>query len=482
MEETMKATVRNMGFVGALLIFALQGPPASADPIATGTVTLTVQGSSGSGAFVFDDAPFTAFGTPVNFGGSSPSGSFVGSMTYTEQIMFTGPNIGITTLHADSVVPGRLSEDAAVNFVCTFSGQYQCSVVGTLTNLVGSVASFLPSGLVYVSDATTTGDGTTFSGVFAVNAFLPVGTPTGTNVTVPTNTTFVDSATNTTVPLAVTVTYPNVTNAGSTTVTAMSNVAGQVPANLSFNTGASFLDISTTAVVDTSGAPITVCVDYSIAGAVADPAQLRLLHNVNGTWVDVTSSIDTGAGIICGTVSSLSPFGVAVAAGCPFAPANDCQGAASGKASLVLGEGKLTWKWKSLNSVLTSDFGNPVATTDYELCVYDHAGEAILDTRAAGGATCGTGPCWKTSGTTGFKYSSRDGSPEGLTAIQLKAGLTGNAKIAAKGKGVDLVLPPLPLTAPVVAQVRRTDTGACWGAVYSAPTRNSSSLFKAKSD
>jgi hypothetical protein len=292
----------------------------------------------------------------------------------------------------------------------------------------------------------------------------------------------VNSATNTTVPLAVTVMYPNVTNAGTTTVTAMSNVAGQVPANLSFNTGAAFLDISTTATVDTSGAPITICVDYSIAGAVADPAQLRLLHDVNGTWVDVTSSIDTGAGVICGTVSSLSPFGVAVSTSCPFFPANDCQGAGPGKASLVLGNGKLTWKWKSLNPVVTSDFGNPLATTDYDLCVYDHPGAAITDARAASGATCGTGPCWKTSGTTGFKYGSRDGSPAGLTAIQLKAGLAGKAKIAAKGKGADLVLPPLPLTAPVVVQVRRADTGACWGAVYSAPTTNSSSLFKAKSD
>ena len=424
------------------------------------------------------------FGTPVNFGGSSPSGSFVGSQTYTGQFTFTGPGSGTSTFHADSTVPGLLSDDGTPEFLCTSpsSGQFDCSAVGALTNFTGSVASFLPSGLVYIGDATSSGDGTTFSGVFVVNAFQPVATPTGANVTVPTNTTFVNSATNMTVPVTVTVTYPNVTSAGTTTVTAVSNVAGQLPANLSFNTGTSFLDVSTTAVVDTSGGPIDICVNYNIAGAVGDPTQLRLLHDENGTWVDVTSSIDTGAGVICGTVSSLSPFGVAVSTGCPSSPANDCQGAASGKASLVLGNGKLTWKWKSLNPVLTSDFGTPVATTDYELCVYDHSGRALLDARAVGGATCGTGPCWKTSGTTGFKYSSRDGSPAGLTAIQLKAGLAGKAKIATKGKGVDLVLPPLPLTAPVVVQIRRADTGACWGAVYSTPTTNSTSLFKAKSD
>jgi hypothetical protein len=60
-------------------------------------------------------------------------------------------------------------------------------------------------------------------------------------------------------------------------------------------------------------------------------------------------------------------------------------------------------------------------------------------------ATCGTQPSWKRLGTSGFKDKSRDGSPEGLTAVQLKSGLGGKAKIAAKRKGTSLVLPALPL-------------------------------------
>ena len=42
----MKATVRGIGSVGALLILALGGQPVNADPVATGTLTQTVQGTS----------------------------------------------------------------------------------------------------------------------------------------------------------------------------------------------------------------------------------------------------------------------------------------------------------------------------------------------------------------------------------------------------------------------------------------------------
>jgi len=41
------------------------------------------------------------------------------------------------------------------------------------------------------------------------------------------------------------------------------------------------------------------------------------MHLTNGVWVDVTSSLDTINQTICGTVSSLSPFGIAVEAVAP---------------------------------------------------------------------------------------------------------------------------------------------------------------------
>lgn len=50
-----------------------------------------------------------------------------------------------------------------------------------------------------------------------------------------------------------------------------------------------------------------VCIDYS-GVTYADEATLTLNHFENDVWLDVTTSLDMEADIICGTVSSFSPF------------------------------------------------------------------------------------------------------------------------------------------------------------------------------
>ncbi|UCG58876.1 MAG: hypothetical protein JSU70_05050, partial [Phycisphaerales bacterium] len=52
---------------------------------------------------------------------------------------------------------------------------------------------------------------------------------------------------------------------------------------------------------------IHVCISYDDA-LVANEENLSLLHYEDGAWVDVTTSRDTAANIICGMVTSLSPF------------------------------------------------------------------------------------------------------------------------------------------------------------------------------
>ena len=52
---------------------------------------------------------------------------------------------------------------------------------------------------------------------------------------------------------------------------------------------------------------VAVCITYS-PGQFADPTMLHLLHLESGVWVDVTTSNDTGAHVICGQVSSFSLF------------------------------------------------------------------------------------------------------------------------------------------------------------------------------
>jgi hypothetical protein len=123
-------------------------------------------------------------------------------------------------------------------------------------------------------------------------------TPGGSNVQVPLS--------------SVDLTFSSVTSSGTTSVVQSGN--GQPPPS-GFKVGnpPSYFDISTTASF--SGA-IQVCIDYSTV-SYGNPNNLKLFHLEGGTWVDVTTSNDTVNHIICGSVTSLSPFAAFEAAATP---------------------------------------------------------------------------------------------------------------------------------------------------------------------
>jgi len=130
-------------------------------------------------------------------------------------------------------------------------------------------------------------------------------TTSGTNVQV----TPVDPTTG--APAPVQLTFGNVSSGGTTTVTSQPVGGGGPPPPSNFRLGspATYYNIQTTASYDGT---ITVCLSY--AGVrYGNESQLKLLHGVtaaNGTvqWVDVTTSLDIANDIICGRVTSLSPF------------------------------------------------------------------------------------------------------------------------------------------------------------------------------
>jgi len=171
---------------------------------------------------------------------------------------------------------------------------------------------------------------------------------------------------------------------------------------------------------------------------------------------------------------------------CPPTPASGCQPALSRKAAIKLDRGStpakngLAWTWVSSGTVATSDFGDPTASTGYELCMYDANGRMMTVTGPAG-ASCGEKPCW-TLVQTGAKYTNKALTPDGLLKMSLKAGESGKAKIKVKGKGASLQVPGLPLDVPVHVQVRREDTGACWEGIFSNALVSTGSAFKGKSD
>jgi hypothetical protein len=181
-----------------------------------------------------------------------------------------------------------------------------------------------------------------------------------------------------------------------------------------------------------------------------------------------------------------TPTGVPI---CAPAPETCPTPAIAGKAQLSLQDkspdtkDQLTWKWLRGPATEKTDFGNPVTLDDYALCIYDANG-LLASLSAPAGGTCASKDCW-TDRPTGFSYKDKDLTPDGLAQILLKQGVDGKAQIIVKGKGADLPMPDLStLASPVTVQLRRTDGGGCWGAVYSFPpaSKNDATTFKDKAD
>jgi hypothetical protein len=126
----------------------------------------------------------------------------------------------------------------------------------------------------------------------------------------------------------------------------------------------------------------------------------------------------------------------------------------------------LVWKWRLAGSA--ADFGNPLLSDDYALCLYDGADALALRTDAPAGATCGATSCWRAKAAGSFLYRDPSGTPTGLAKLLLKTKAGAGTKVAVKGRGANLAMPsPASVSTPVRAQLQ-TSTGACWEAVYDA--------------
>jgi CSLREA domain-containing protein len=123
--------------------------------------------------------------------------------------------------------------------------------------------------------------------VWAVTA----NTPAGANVTVA-----LDPAT---------VTFTQVDTAGTTSVEVLTSPPPLPTGYLQL--GALYYDVDTTAAFNGG---VTVCLSYNPAD-FTDPETLQLLHFDGVAWVNVALSNDTINGLICGEVTSLSPFALA---------------------------------------------------------------------------------------------------------------------------------------------------------------------------
>jgi hypothetical protein len=140
---------------------------------------------------------------------------------------------------------------------------------------------------------------------------------------------------------------------------------------------------------------------------------------------------------------------------------------------------KLIFKWIKGPQTDQSDFGDPLSTADYALCLYTGA---LLDP-LADVTVPADGTKWKPISTKGYKYKDSGGSADGVTKILLKGGAAGKAKALVKGKGINLPDPMfsnLPL--PVTVHLLNSENNVCFEATYETADvkKNDAGQFKAK--
>lgn len=232
-----------------------------------------------------------------------------------------------------------------------------------------------------------------------------------------------------------------------------------------------------TIVVEKDGTPVPPCTGPP-GEAVPDPCVTGRSSSADG---------DIGISILSSSASAWAVF----ADPCGVVPQTGCREPGPKKASLALraaapdpSKASLVWTWAKGSAVDLGDLGDPVSGTDYALCLYDdltHGGRVRAYTIVAHGGTCAGSACWKTA-KGGFKYGNKSLSPNGVKEFSLKSGSAGKAQFKVKGKGVELALPPLPLTLPARVQLRRSGSSACWETSFATASQNDELTFKGKSD
>ena len=149
---------------------------------------------------------------------------------------------------------------------------------------------------------------------------------------------------------------------------------------------------------------------------------------------------------------------------------------------------RLVWKWRGGPAAM-EDFGDPLTSTDYTLCIYTGAPPTrVMEVTAPGDGTCSGRPCWKARGNGNrvrrYSYVDHDHSSDGLARVVLRTRPSiARANLVVIGRGPNLPMPDLPLDEPVLAQLVRSDAAICWQGRYEPPAlRNTDKEFRDKSD
>ncbi len=159
-------------------------------------------------------------------------------------------------------------------------------------------------------------------------------------------------------------------------------------------------------------------------------------------------------------------------------PLTDCRTTLAGRQTPLLvlknrdndRSDQLKSKWfTGFAAPIAEEYGDPLTTTNYVICVYDTTGLRVQARAPADNllGPCRDGPCWTKLGSGGFKYKDKDATPDGVRTLFLR----GN-RIGVLAKGVNLSLPAdmTTLSQPVTVQIHNSE-GFCFTAEYQAPAR-----------
>jgi hypothetical protein len=139
---------------------------------------------------------------------------------------------------------------------------------------------------------------------------------------------------------------------------------------------------------------------------------------------------------------------------------------------------KLLFKWLRGDATALGDFGNPAASSEYQLCVRDKPSgvdRVFLSVAIPSGAG------WNAK-TGGFKFKDSSAASDGAHIALLKEGVAGKAKIIVKAKGTALPMGDLgDLELPLTVQL--SNGSACWEATFEHNLlANDGQVFKAKAE
>jgi hypothetical protein len=177
-------------------------------------------------------------------------------------------------------------------------------------------------------------------------------------------------------------------------------------------------------------------------------------------------------------------YGVPAATTCQLAPSGESKLTARATFVPAIGRNKtkLKWLWRSSGPVAATDLGDPTVHTGVSVCLFDESADPLrlrLDDPPRAGR-----PYWSRT-RTGFLHKpgserALDNGRSGLVGLSLVSGGPGHARIV--GKQNTHVPVPLPFVGAVRVRLAPSDTTACFDAVFSSPSLNEATRYKAVSD